>query len=274
MNLISKGTALEAGLNPIMGPGPYPLKYLRLERLVLGPSFREHVENSGGDEIGLSILSGRCAIHVDGEKPWESLGGRSSVFSGPPCTVYIPRRRRWRVMADSAKVDIGIFRAPSRRDTAPAVVRPDDVEVLTPGTGAWKRRVVVPLGERIDADRLLMGETYSAAGGWSSYPPHKHDTRTPPKEAWYEEVYHYFVQPAQGFGLQRVYTAPGALEPLDEVYVVEDGDAVALPRGFHPVVAAGGYELAYFWALAGEERIYAAWSDDPRHAWLRSVETK
>lgn len=128
------------------------------------------------------------------------------------------------------------------------------------------------IGGEVDADRLIVGETYALPGRWSSYPPHKHDTKQPPKENWYEEVYYYLVEPVSGFGIQRIYTAPDEKDPLNEVYVVEDGDTVAIPRGYHPVACAGGYRLTYFWALAGEERVYAAWSNDPKHAWLRGVE--
>ena len=119
--------------------------------------------------------------------------------------------------------------------------------------------------------RAAGGAGLGGGHGRLALPPHKHDTTAPPKEAWYEEVYYFFVEPNQGFGVQRVYTDRADPQPLDEVYVVEDGDAVAIPRGYHPVAAAG-YRLAYFWALAGEERVYAAWSDDPKHAWLRDVE--
>ena len=94
----------------------------------------------------------------------------------------------------------------------------------------------------------------------------------PPGEAPYEEIYYFRVKPSQGFGIQRVYTSEGDQAPLDEVYVVEDGDTVALPRGYHPVAAAPGYELYYLWALAGEGREFGAWSDDPRHAWVRNLE--
>jgi len=83
-----------------------------------------------------------------------------------------------------------------------------------------------------------------------------------------EEVYHYFVQPSAGFGLQMVYTAPGDPHPFERVYRVQDGDTVVIPRGYHPVVAAGGYALAYLWAISGERVDYGAWATDPAHEWL------
>jgi 5-deoxy-glucuronate isomerase len=83
-----------------------------------------------------------------------------------------------------------------------------------------------------------------------------------------EEIYHYFIRPSGGFGLQMVYTPADAPQPFEHVYRVRDGDTVVIPRGFHPIVAAGGYQLAYLWAISGKRVVYAAWSDDPAHAWL------
>ena len=273
MNLLAKAKPLKPGYNPIMSPDNYPLKYLKLGRLLLDESSGNYQENTGPDELAVSIFSGRCEIAVDGEQVWETLGDRESILAGKPTMAYIPRQRKWRAKALSPTVDLGVFRATSRRDTEPQLIRPQEIRIDTPGAASWQREVITGIGTNADADRLIVGETYSLPGKWSSYPPHKHDTNAPPKEAWYEEVYHFLLEPKQGFGIQRVYTAPGHPEPIDEVYVVEDGDTVAIPRGYHPVAAAAGYRVAYFWALAGEERTYAAWSDDPKHAWLRDVES-
>ena len=84
----------------------------------------------------------------------------------------------------------------------------------------------------------------------------------------HEEAYFFRLNPARGFGMQRVYTDDGS---LDEAYTVEDGDVVAIPRGYHPVVAGPGYQLYYLWVLAGNQRVLAP-RDDPNHAWLKESE--
>jgi 5-deoxy-glucuronate isomerase len=122
----------------------------------------------------------------------------------------------------------------------------------------------------VPAERLLAGETLNPPGNWSSFPPHKHDRPNSPQEAVLEEIYFFRVKPAQGFGFIWTYTAPDDPEGFSNVFVVEDGDTVLLPKGYHPVVAAPGYELHYTWVLAGEERRYGAWADDPRHAWVKN----
>jgi 5-deoxy-glucuronate isomerase len=125
------------------------------------------------------------------------------------------------------------------------------------------------LTQDVPAQRLLAGETLNPPGNWSSYPPHKHDRSNPPLEAILEEVYFFRTKPAQGFGLMWTYTAADDPDGFSTVFVVEDGDTVLLPKGYHPVVAAPGYQLHYTWVLAGEERRYGAWADDPRHAWVK-----
>jgi len=120
--------------------------------------------------------------------------------------------------------------------------------------------------------RFMMGETINPPGNWSSYPPHKHDEKKPPFEAIYEEVYHFLVKPQQGFGFIRVYDPITRQDRIDEAFVLQNGDTMVLPHGYHPLGVAPGYQLYYQFALVGDVREYGAWSDDPDHQWLRAVE--
>jgi 5-deoxy-glucuronate isomerase len=110
----------------------------------------------------------------------------------------------------------------------------------------------------------VIGETYNPSGNWSSYPPHKHEREVPGLESKHEEVYYFRMNPAQGFALMRLYQDEGR----DQAVVVEDGDTVLLPNGYHPVVAAPGYQAYYLWILAGEKRALLM-HDDPKHAWVK-----
>ena len=149
-------------------------------------------------------------------------------------------------------------------------MRVAEVTAKNVGRDNWQRTVYSALAENVGAERLLAGETVNPSGNWSSFPPHKHDRSNPPNEAVLEEIYFFRARPAQGFGLMWTYTAADDPEGFSTVFVIEDGDTVLLPKGYHPVVAAPGYELHYTWVLAGEERRYGAWADDPRHAWVKS----
>ena len=57
---------------------------------------------------------------------------------------------------------------------------------------------------------------------------------------------------------------------IDETLSVRDGELVIIPEGYHPVVAAHGYNVYYLNALAGSARSMAA-SDDPNYAWVRQT---
>jgi len=81
-----------------------------------------------------------------------------------------------------------------------------------------------------------------------------------------EELYYYRVSRPEGYAIQRVYTGD---RKLDETITARDGDLVLVPEGYHPVVAAHGYDVYYLNALAGSARSMAA-SDDPDYAWVRS----
>ena len=164
-------------------------------------------------------------------------------------------------------VRLAVLSAPPAADRPPSLITSTQAATRAVGKDSWTRHVTSVIDQRVSS-RLLAGETLHAAGPWSSYPPHKHDCDIPGIEVPMEEVYHYFVRPSAGFGLQMVYAAPDDPHPFEHVYRVRDGDTVVIPRGYHPVVAAGGYALAYLWAISGERVDYGAWATDPAHEWL------
>lgn len=84
-----------------------------------------------------------------------------------------------------------------------------------------------------------------------------------------EEIYHFKVNPEQGFGIQVMYNDDMSLK---ESYMVRDGDSVAIKEGYHPVAAAPGYEIYYLWVMAGNSGRKLTPYDDPNHAWVKAVE--
>ena len=57
--------------------------------------------------------------------------------------------------------------------------------------------------------RLLCNELYTVGqGGWSGFPPHKHDTDRLPDETRHDETYNYRFRPNNGFGFCLLYTSP------------------------------------------------------------------
>ena len=85
-----------------------------------------------------------------------------------------------------------------------------------------------------------------------------------------EEIYYYKIDRPEGYAIQRVYTPDGR---IDQTLTVRDGELVLIPEGYHPVVAAHGYNVYYLNALAGSARSMAA-SDDPAYAWVRQSWTE
>jgi len=269
---------------------PGTLRFLEFARLRLNKGER-HSNATGPRECVLDIFSGVAAVSVESaagvtridpahghaagpsvpkKQDFPRVGGRADVFSGPPVMLYIPPQSTYEIVSQSGTLDVGVFSAPSSAPNAsPVLLEGPAVVARQIGRGNWQRTVYSALAENTPAERLLAGETLNPPGNWSSYPPHKHDRSNPPQEAVLEEVYFFRVRPAQGYGFIWTYTAPDDPDGFSTVFVVEDGDTVLLPKGYHPVVAAPGYELHYTWVLAGEERRYGAWADDPRHAWVK-----
>jgi 5-deoxy-glucuronate isomerase len=254
----------------VVAPGT--MRFLDFARLLLRRNER-HAGETPGRECVLDVFSGAARVSVETEgKPrvFEEVGGRPDVFSGQPVMVYFPPASLYEITAITESFDAGLFSAPSKAAAEAKLLEGPAVSAKQAGRDNWQRTVYSALDERVPAERLLAGETLNPPGNWSSYPPHKHDRKNPPSEAVLEEIYFFRVKPEQGYGFIWTYTAPGDPDGFSTVFVVEDGDTVLLPKGYHPVVAAPGYALHYTWVLAGEERRYGAWADDPRHEWVKN----
>jgi 5-deoxy-glucuronate isomerase len=217
-----------------------------------------------GSEACIVVIAGRCAVRI-GEIGWSHVGERATPFDGPPHAIYAPPGVTVEVAAHSGEVEIAIGSTPAEHGEPARHIRPSDVRREVRGTGSMERTIHHILMEDAAAEALLVTEVVTPAGHWSSYPPHKHDTDDPPRETQLEETYYHRLREAGGFALQRVYTADGS---LDETVPVRDGDLVLVPRGFHTVSAAPGYELYYLNVMAGPVRRWCV-TFDPDHEWLR-----
>ena len=206
-----------------------------------------------GHEACIVLLAGRCRARAAGQT-WPEVGGRETPFDGPPHAVYVPLGHDYALEAltDGAELAIGTgpVDAPSQA-RAPRLIAPGDVRVSTRGSGSMQRTIHDILMEDQPAETLLVTEVLTPGGHWSSYPPHKHDTLDLPREAYLEELYYHRVRQAGGWAVQRVYTPDRS---LDATIAVSDGDCVLVPRGYHPVSAAPGFDLYYLNIMAGPVR--------------------
>jgi 5-deoxy-glucuronate isomerase len=221
---------------------------------------------SGGEagrETCIVVQRGTADITIDSHR-FEQIGGRSSVFDDtPPGAVYVPAGMQFKAIA-RGEVELAVCSAPGKPGRAPRAIDASDMPKVVRGTGTNTRYVRNILPEDRSADSLLVVEVITPGGHWSSYPPHKHDTATPGRETALEETYYHRINPSQGFAFQRVYTDD---RDLDETLCVHDGDVVLVPRGYHPVSAAHGYDLYYLNVMAGPRRAWI-FRNDPEHEWM------
>jgi len=269
MNLQVKSPGDKPGVYPIARRGK-ELKYLSFTIVQLGGGLDHHTLESGDEELSLDFYSGPVRVAVEGASgQWSAdVPSRSSIRE-PGSMIYIPAGCKVHLTKLNGDARITVAGAQGEQSGNPILIPPHDAVRNNVGKDNWTRTVYTHIANNIKATHLIAGETVNQPGGWSSCPPHKHDRFIPPSEVPMEEVYYFQVDPPQGFGFMRVYTAPGDPDSFDNAYAVEHGDTVLIPRGYHPVVACPGYVLNYTWVLAGEGRTYGAWSDDPRHAWIK-----
>jgi len=231
-------------------------------RLSPGETF---ASTTNGEEAAFVILGGECRADWGGGA--RAIGKRKNVFDGFPYCVYLPHGHRVSFVAETV-CEIAECRVPSAANLEPRLIRPENVASSLRGGGNASRQIVDVMKPEFPADRLVVIEVYTPGGNWSSFPPHKHDVHNPPTEVDLDEIYYYRIdRPREGFGLQRLYSPD---KSQDFTVRAEDGDAVLVRSGFHPVVAGPGYNVYYLNFLAGTSRTLAV-TEDPNHVWLKST---
>ena len=191
-----------------------------------------------------------CVVLLSGHASLFGLGDarRATPFDGPPVALYVPPRVAWWVEGEG---EVAVCTAPAQGTLEPRLLA--SPELVTRGDGSEERYIANILMEAEPAESLLVTEVVTPAGHWSSYPPHKHDTDAMPDEALLEETYYHRLRGGSGFAFQRVYTDDGS---LDEGVVVQDGDVVLVPRGYHPVAGDARADLYYLNVMAGPVRAW------------------
>ncbi|MEW6278470.1 MAG: 5-deoxy-glucuronate isomerase [Candidatus Eremiobacterota bacterium] len=209
------------------------------------------------EEAVLVLLEGAGDMRVG------SLAGtveRRGVFRDLPRLAYVPRRTPWSFQA-ARPTELAWGSAPAERDFPARILGPSDCPVEMRG-GRNVTRQITHLADPGFCQRLLCVEVYTPSGNWSSYPPHKHDADRLPEEVDLDEVY-YYRMPPDGWAVQRLYEAD-----FDELFLCRDRDTVVVRKGYHPVVAAPGFDVYYLNVLAGEHPLWIT-CDDPELAWVR-----
>jgi 5-deoxy-glucuronate isomerase len=239
-------------------------KHVGFRALRLGAGETETVD-TGERELCLVVLTGTVDVSVNGQN-FPRLGTRNSVFEEiSPAAIYVPPGQSVSVTCVH-DAELALCTAPSDGKSRPVrVIDPATMKRSVRGKGSNTRYIcdILPHDDPTAA-HLLVVEVITPAGHSSSYPPHKHDSETPPTETQLEETYYHRLNPPQGFAFQRVYTDDRS---IDEACAVENHDVVMVPRGYHPVVAPHGYDLYYLNVMAGPQRLWV-FKNDPQHEWM------
>lgn len=245
--LLFQNTASHWGRHRAVSPANSDLEYLHYSRIRLDARRSDEGASVAFDtdtrETGLLCMKGEGWVEI-------RLGeGAQRLLLGTYDGVYVPRGASVVIGTDS-ELDIVECAAEVTGDYPLQVVRRADASrtgSLTFSTGgeACLRDLNIVIGSNVRAGRILMGFTRSAPGNWTSWPPHEHG-------AMLEEAYVYFDMPAPAFGIQLVYATP---ERPELVRIVRDGDAVLMPKGFHPNVAAPGHHINFVWMMAARREV-------------------
>lgn len=244
-----------------------------LHRLVSGDRVSERTENS---ELLLVLVEGHAGVEAGGED-FGLLGTRNSVFETgtdgkkiKPHAVYVPRNNHFVVTA-ADDCTLAVCRAPAAADLPAKLVDRDAMQAETRGIGSNTRFIhPIAMEDNPIASSLLVTEVFTPDGNWSSYPPHRHDEDDFPNMTYLEETYYHRLNPAQGFGIQRVFTEDGS---LDETIAVHDHDVVLVPKGHHPCGSPYGFEMYYLNVMAGPLRKWR-FKNHPDFDWIAQRDAK
>jgi 5-deoxy-glucuronate isomerase len=234
-SVLVRNTDRAKGRRIWMSPRNRVLKYLTYARIVLEAKSRPVTLFSKTHETSLICMKGEGRVRLDGIdatlRPYDAL--------------FIPRGVRCAVETGS-HVDFLESSAPTPKDAAPQVVRFDDVKQSKDLTvdlrqPPFSRTIHILIGANVpQATRLLCGVTMGEPGNWTSWPPHEHGKLK-------EEVYVFFDMPRPAFAVQFLYTKSPDMEFIKPVY---EGDAVAIPKGYHPSVACPAAGIRFAWMMA------------------------
>ena len=252
---VVRNTNSRKGRTRSIAPGATSARHLHYGRIILDAGDEPIRLSTAEHETSLICLKGGATVSVEG----------GAFKLGLYDSLYIPRDSEVEVAAGVEGCDIAEVSSPVANRYPVQLVRFADVQNdstlhFKAGGSTAEREVNILIGKNVEAGRLLAGVTFSKPGNWTSWPPHEH-------AAMLEEAYLYVDMPAPGWGIQLVYTDPGAPEL---VAVVREGDCVLMPKGYHPNVAAPGGAINFLWMMAanreGEDRQFGVVNVQPEYA--------
>jgi 5-deoxy-glucuronate isomerase len=214
--------------------------------------------DTAANEVAIVPLLGRGRLSSDGLT--HDLV-RNDLFRGLADIAYLPPRAKYK-LEGIEPFEVAIGGAPAEGRLPARIIRKEEMATAVRGGSNAARGVSTLLDSDDLTERLTVYEIHTPSGNWSSFPPHRHDTRD--NSSYHEETYYYRLQPSDGFAIQRIYTRD---TDLDVALPVHNGDVVLIHEGYHPVVKAPGTNAYYLNFLAGDVRKISA-VNDPHYDWI------
>ncbi len=238
------------------------LTFAEMDMLMLSKGQSYEIDEKG-KEFALVILRGSCKVEGEGFC-FDKVGVRNSVFEGVGEAVYVGKDTSFKVTGVSEEVKICVAKAPADKYFEPQLITTAGVKTKDLGKGAYSRKAAFNVAENVKANLLYIGEFWVEDGNWASFPPHKHDVDNMPIEGFLDEIYYFEFDKPEGFGVQMVYSKEG---DINEAYKVKSGDAVEVPKGYHPFSVAPNYKNYCLWIMAGKNRGIFCTTEDG-HKWM------
>jgi 5-deoxy-glucuronate isomerase len=252
--LFFSDTASRFGRHMAVSPANSELEHLHYGRIRLDAAHcaaagRALAFETGARETGLLCMKGRCRVRGRASGAAASAERDEDIRLDQYDALYVPPGSSVVIDTDG-QLDLVEVAAEVDGDYPLQVIRYSDVAKepslrFSTGSEGCRRELNVLLGSNVRAGRIVAGFTRSAPGNWTSWPPHEH-------AAILEEAYVYFDMPPPAFGVQLVYSDP---ERPEFARIVRDGDAVLMPAGYHPNVAAPGHSINFIWMMAARTEV-------------------
>ena len=221
-----------------------------------------------GQRIIDTICKERAFLLISGEAEFEWEGHkvaakRSSCFDEGPWCLHVPSNVPVKILGIKSGTEISIQKTTNDQSFEAQLFTPEDCRTERLGAGTMNEtatRIVRTIFNKSTREQsnLVLGETISFPGRWSSYPPHCHPQ---------PEIYFYKFNLENGFGYSEVG---------DKVYKVRNNDTIMITSEVaHPQVAAPGYAMYYAWVIRHLENLpYMGPTFLPEYLWLTNKDVK
>jgi len=245
---------LSLGLSPILDQRSKGLSVSSFS----GPKGTTCLVPTEGHEFVVTLVYGTVTVELKSE-PTVRLGPRPNPFEYMAHALLISGHGSIRLVAEEECLVI-LALSPSLRTGPTQIIGPSDIRVNERGEQNWRRQVrLLCWSDNTEGDQLLVGETFTPSGNWSSVPPHQHqgfiEGEGSPLEVPYEEAYYFLFSQPHGFALSRHFNFD---QSIDESFVLLSHDLLHVKKGFHPVVCAPGAAFYHLTMMVGPYRLSSA----------------